>query len=251
MLENLWRLFPTPTQVLAWGAFGLGLSVVSLWACGALRALSGWRTAYTRKVNHFIIFMGAVVVGALDGSAAACAYACGVVGPIVLAVWLGADNRMYEALARERDAPRRSYYIIVPLLATAVGGIASNAVWGARAALLGYLVAGIADAIAEPVGARFGRHWYCVPSRARSGTQRSVEGSLAVLVASLLVLAGYVAALGVGEQLTLWELGTLPGVITLAGLALLFTVVEAGAPHGLDNALLQVVPAWTASALIL
>ena len=37
----------------------------------------------------------------------------------------------------------------------------------------------------------------------------------------------------------------------LLGLALLFTVVEALSPHGWDNALLQIVPAWAAAQFLL
>jgi hypothetical protein len=37
---------------------------------------------------------------------------------------------LYEAMARETDAPHRTHYIIVPYFATLIGGLASNILFG-------------------------------------------------------------------------------------------------------------------------
>jgi len=50
---------------------------------------------------------------------------------------------------REKDLPRRGYFIIVPYLTTAIGGIASNLLFGSSA-IMGYALCGSADAVEEP-----------------------------------------------------------------------------------------------------
>ena len=70
-------------------------------------------------------------------------------------------------------------------------GIISS-IWFGPFAIAGFLVTGLADAVAEPVGTRWGRHPYRVPSLSRTKSHRSFEGSAAVFIASLLcvLLAG-------------------------------------------------------------
>jgi phytol kinase len=95
----------------------------------------------------------------------------------------GAGDPLYEALAREKDVPYRTWYIVVPYLATLAGGLAANALAGATA-VIGYLVCGIGDAVGEPIGTRFGRHTYRVLAPGRVVSYRSLEGSCAVAVCS-------------------------------------------------------------------
>ncbi|GAG75160.1 unnamed protein product, partial [marine sediment metagenome] len=64
-------------------------------------------------------------------------------------------------MAREKDFPRRGYFVIVPYLTTAMGGIVSNLLFGSSA-IMGYIMCGAGDAVAEPVGVRFGKHRYKV-----------------------------------------------------------------------------------------
>ena len=102
--------------------------------------------------------------------------------------------------------------------------------------IAGYLVAGVGDAIGEPAGTRFGRHTYKVWSRSSVPAIRSWEGSLAVFLASALVVTVAIvvtSALGTGS---LWGLKVL-------GIAVASALVEAFSPHGWDNLTMQVVPA--------
>jgi phytol kinase len=150
--------------------------------------------------------------------------------------WLlvrGEGNVFYEGLAREEDRPHRSLYILLPFLATGAGGILSSWLFG-PACLLGFLITGWADAIAEPLGVRFGRHRYRVPTlRKGVSTQRSLEGSLGVLAASF-------AAAWIGARIAYPGAG--PG--TYAGAAAIVAVtaalVEALSHHGTDNFTVQV-----------
>lgn len=98
---------------------------------------------------------------------------------VVLCCIQGPGDLLYEALAREADAPRRSWFVILPWLTTLVGGLLSNVLFS-NLAIAGYLVTGMGDAIGEPVGVRFGRHPYKAWSLTAVRATRSLEGSLAV-----------------------------------------------------------------------
>jgi phytol kinase len=198
------------------------------------------RVAYTRKIFHFGIFSGAAAVHVVWGLPGTNAYGVAVALLVVAAVVRGEGDGFYEALARESDRPRRSLFIVVPLLTTAVGGLASALLAGPFASV-GYLVTGWGDAVAEPVGSRWGKHPYRVPSLAGVPAVRTVEGSLAVLV------VGWAAA---------WI--ALAGMGVAAGPSLLFTALACGAVgaavealsyHGTDNLTVQVAVSLAAAWL--
>ena len=185
-----------------------------------------WDTAYTRKLFHFLIFTTATATHVLGGWEAVNALAMGVVFWVLYAVLIGNGFAAYEAMARERDDPHRTRFILIPLATTALGGMVSNIAFG-EFALVGYLVTGWGDAVGEPVGRRFGRHRYRVASLFGVPAERSLEGSFTVGVASL---AAAWLALSLGLQF--------PGVTALTvamAVALLTAVVEAVSHHGLDN----------------
>jgi phytol kinase len=108
-------------------------------------------------------------------------------------------------------------------------------------AFVGYLVCGWGDAVGEPVGSRWGKHKYAVPSLAGVRAQRSIEGSFAVfLTGSIAAVLGLMAA-GFATDTALWG-GLACGA---AG-----AVVEAVSTHGLDNFTTQVAAAATAAWLL-
>ena len=188
------------------------------------------RTGDTRKIFHFSIFTCAAVLSLTVGVAAV-----NLLGGL-MAIYLftilriGEGNLFYEGVARETDRPQRSLYVLVPFLATAAGGILSSFVFG-HYATVGYVAGGWGDAVAEPLGIRFGKHRYRVPNFG-GGVQsdRSIEGSAAVFLASF-VGVGLVLALGdVAEGSPLAFL-----VLVSACVATASTVIEAFSPHGLDN----------------
>ena len=200
------------------------------------------RVAYTRKVFHFGIFSGAAVAHAVWGLGGTNVYG-GVVALLVLvAVARGDGDGFYEALARESDRPRRSLFIVVPLATTALGGLASALLAGPFATV-GYLVAGWGDAVAEPVGSRWGKHAYKVPSLAGVPARRTVEGSLAVLLVGWVAAAVGLAAAGSG----------LAGpvlVATALACAGVGAAVEAVSHHGTDNLTVQVAVSLAAAWLV-
>ena len=107
--------------------------------------------------------------------------------------------------------------------------------------MFGYLVTGLGDAVAEPVGTRFGRRLYRVPAMTGVHAVRSLEGSAAVFLASALSLIAWLGfSSGLSFSSDCWS---------VLAVALAVTVVEALSPHGWDNFTLQVVPAWLGSLL--
>jgi phytol kinase len=229
---------PSPTVALRAGLLGLAIGVAAGGLASLMRA-RGVRVAYTRKIFHFAVFTGAAWVHTSWGLPGTNVYG-GIVALMVLAaVWAGEGNPLYEALARDSDRPHRSLFVVVPLLMTAGGGLASALLAGPYAGV-GYLVAGWGDAVGEPVGSRWGRHRYSVPSLGGVPAQRSLEGSAAVFMAAWLAAAVALAALDAGEGFV-W--------VALA-CAVVGAAAEAVSNHGLDNLTVQVAASVTALLLL-
>lgn len=208
-------------------------------AAGARHRL-GLRVPDTRKLFHFIVFTGALGVQLLWDTPGAATYGSVIAVLVAISVLRGEGDPLFEALARPTDAPRRGTFVVVPLVATAAGGVVSNLLVGSFATV-GYLVAGWGDAVAEPVGTRWGKHPYRVPSFGGVAARRSLEGSGSVLVAGALAAATALAFLGYDGGRLWWV------ALACAGVG---TAVEAVSHHGLDNFTLQVAASWTAAALL-
>jgi phytol kinase len=201
-----------------------------------LRVKRRWRVGYTRKLFHFFIFTAAGLLQLRWGLPVVVVFGTAISLLVLWAVYRGPKSPFYLALARPSDAPKERLFILIPLLTTAVGGVLANLFFGQWAAI-GYLVGGWGDAIGEPVGSRWGRHRYNVPSMAGVAATRSLEGSAAVFVVS----AG-VAFLGLQAQGVPLHTA-IPWALLIAGAA---TGVEAISTHGLDNLTIQLAAAGTA-----
>lgn len=204
---------------------------------GTLKRRAGWPTGYTRKLFHFLIFFTAAGLHLWGGMPAVNILGAGMGIYVFVVVSVGEGNFFFEALARERDVPRRGYFIILPYLTTALGGLLSNFFFGAFA-VMGYLVGGAADAVAEPVGVRFGRHRYRVASlRKVASSERSVEGSVSVFV-SAFILSGL-------SFILFYRLSFSSSLLSALSVGGVIAAVEAVSPHGADNLTIQL----TASGL--
>ena len=227
--------FPTPRSLLFGGLPSLIWAALCLQLSGHLKTRRGWRTGYSRKLFHFLIFGSVVVVNWIWKTPGVCLFGAMTTAVIAYAILRGPGHVMYEAMAREKDEPRRTHYVIVPYFATLIGGLAAN-IFFPSTAVLGYLVCGLGDAIAEPVGTRFGKHQYRAPALHGVRAVRSLEGSASIFLVSVLALIAY---------MTLSPDFVISGrsVSVIGLIALVSTVVEAISPHGWDNTTMQIVPA--------
>jgi phytol kinase len=231
--EHLLRALPTIPVLVTVAPLALGYGACSGWLAGHLRLARGVRTPYTRKVFHFLIFTMASLVHLWWQLPGVTVFGSVVTLLVLHAVWRGDGHPLFEALARPTDAPHRAKLVVVPLLTTLAGGIVGNVLFPAFA-YIGYLVCGSGDAIGEPVGSRWGRHPYKVPSIGGVPAVRTLEGSLSVFaVGSLAAFLGLVA--GGHDPVRALLVGTACGV---GG-----AVVEAVSHHGTDNLTTQVAAA--------
>jgi phytol kinase len=237
---HLEQFVPDATTVLSVAPLSLAWAAAAAAFVGWLRVRRHVRVPYTRKIFHFIILTAAMFVQLAWGLPGVVVFGSVVSVLVLLAVLRGDGSAFYEALARPTDAPRRSLFILVPLFTTALGGLLANVLFPAFAHV-GYMVVAWGDAVGEPVGTRWGRHRYSVPSIAGVAATRSREGSAAVAFAS--ALAAFVALLASGVAA-----GSAAGAAMLIGLAA--AIVEAVSHHGLDNLTLQVAGAGMAVLLL-
>ncbi|MDQ3292787.1 MAG: hypothetical protein M3Q05_15990 [Bacteroidota bacterium] len=241
MLQNfINRAIPTPGLIEQLGPFILGYVLVVAFLVSYLKKQHQVRTAYTRKIFHFLIFSTASIFQLKYGLPAVVLFGS-IVGLFVLFAVIKGDNYpFYEVMARESDRPYRSLFILIPLFTTALGGVLSN-IFFMKFAYIGYLVGGWGDAVGEPVGSRWGKHRYQVPSLLGVKATRSLEGSAAVAIVSTLVayfgfyLAGYPPVDCLKTAI----------VCGLGGAA-----IEAFSNHGLDNLTMQLTAAGLAYWLL-
>jgi phytol kinase len=233
MIEDLILGFIPPfPQILYFCLVSAVAILVSGVLAGALKKFAGWKTGYTRKTLHFLIFFTAVGLHIWGGMPAVNILGLGMGLFVLFSVRAGDGNFFFESMAREKDYPRRGYFIVVPYLTTAAGGLISNLLFGG-CAIMGYALCGAADAIAEPVGVRFGKHKYKVPSlRKVTVAERSLEGSLSVFVVSLV--------LSVLFFVYLYQFPFATALIASLVLSVVLALVEAVSFHGADNFTIQV-----------
>jgi len=227
--------FPSWQAIAIGVPLGLMWSFVCLWFAGSLKQ-NGVRTGYTRKVFHFLIFTTVALLQWRFGAPAVCLFGGTCTLVVFFAIWRGNGNILYEAMAREKDEPHRTYFILVPYFATLVGGLLSNILF-CGFAISGYLVTGLGDAIGEPVGTMIGKHRYRVPSLSSVPTTRSWEGSIAVFIMSVFALG--LAVVFSPHNAIFPSLGGLAKIIIIAAAC---ATAEALSPHGWDNAIMQLIP---------
>ena len=98
---------------------------------------------------------------------------------------------------------------------------------------MGYVLCGAADAIAEPVGVRFGKHKYKVPSLKKvKVAERSLEGSFSVFLVSLVLSMLFFVYL--------YRFPLAKALIASFTLSIALALVEAVSFHGSDNLTIQV-----------
>jgi phytol kinase len=231
MVDYLFQIFPEPKVI----GIITPLTIVSifffLYVSGTLKLNYKIKTNYTRKLFHILVFTLAGIIGYFYGQMAVMFYG-GITGLIMIyIIYLSDGYLLFEGVAREQDNPHRSFYIGVPFICTAMGGLFNSFIFG-QFAIVGYFVAGWGDAIGEPIGVRFGKHKYNVPSFQDVKCQRSVEGSIAVFIMSYFAVWVGLSTIGGLSCLEIILASILAGIGT--------SIIEAGSPHGIDNFTTQV-----------
>jgi phytol kinase len=237
----LLRFLPDATQSLTGLGVAAGVGLAAGWLATHLNRERGVRTPDTRKIFHFLVFTGAGVLQLTAGLGAVSAYGTGLAAIVLFAVYRGEGFGLFEALARPTDVPHRGLFVVVPLVMTVVGGVLANLLFPGTA-IVGYWVTGWGDAVGEPVGVRWGRRRFRVLSLAGVPAYRSLEGSVAVFIASAVAAAAAFTLIGEPVSMALILDAVSVGVVAAA--------VEAISNHGLDNLTLQVVIAGVASVLV-
>lgn len=105
-------------------------SFVALFIAGFCKKKLQWKTGYTRKVFHFFIFISAFFYQYYFKLPGVFILGWSVTIALIYACLKGSGNLFYEALAREKDAPHRTKYIVYSYLATFFGGVLSNIFFG-------------------------------------------------------------------------------------------------------------------------
>jgi phytol kinase len=231
MLQKLFNQFlPDSNIILRLTLPVILLAIVAAFLAGWMKVKKNVRTPYTRKTFHFIIFSAAGVIQYFYGL-----HAVSLMGMIVSLIVLtgviaGERIWLYKALARETDAPHQKKFILLPLIATALGGILSN-IFFPVTAYIGYFVGGWGDAVGEPVGTRWGKHRYTVPTLFGVKATRSIEGSFAVMLVSIFI--SFICLINISS----FGLGYVLLASLVCGIAA--ACVEAISSHGLDNLTIQ------------
>lgn len=228
LFDFFYHHFPDHSLILYLFPITLFLSVLYLRIAGYLRVKKNWRVGFTRKLFHFLVFSTAVVYKFYFSIPGVFILGWAVTAVVFYALWKGEKSVGFKALARPKDAPYEKRYIIYPYLATFAGGVVVNMFFEPPAVMAAFLVAGLGDAIGEPVGTLWGKHPYKVPSWGGISSVRTLEGSSAVYLVCFLSMF-YVAYMH-GVDVSFW--------VVMAA-AVIPALVEAISPHGWDNFTLQ------------
>lgn len=199
---------------------------------------------YTRKINHFLLFVVPILLNreyAVDqtvglfvlGSSLAVLKFAFYVKPIRDRVFV--IRTMFSSFDRPEDRPNTLLWLVTQ---TAAGyavllttGLLLSQFGHMELILIPLLIYGIGDGLAEPIGVRFGRHKYNVPSLfSNKDYYRTLEGSACVFVTSVLVVAAHYG------HFSPLQLGVALGVVPVS-----MTLAEALSPHTWDSPLMFLV----------
>lgn len=230
-----------------WSSFDIPRVVSFVLLVSSVWGLAGWlklcgtlRAGDARKLNHATV-LAAGVLWFSSGDAlrnrVSCHLAVAALFILLLMVcrwreW-GPFRYAFIGYARESDRPHDGFHVWFSWLVSILGLELVDLTFGSlELTRCAALILGLADAIAEPIGTRFGKHRYQVHDvLTATPRHRSWEGSLAVAVmTTAIIFATFslpwmaVVAMPISFRL-----------IGAVGAGLLVAVVEAWTPHGLDN----------------
>ncbi len=206
-----------------WIISALMLPPITLTVAGFLNN-RGIQDGYTRKIFHFVAFISTaaflryapfdatillILIGALSVSVACLS---------------GNTFSWFKGIRRKSDYPNETLYVLLPLICTIIWLAGGITLFERSIMVTGTLCVAIGDAIAEPIGVRFGKHKYDVYSFTGNKSQRSLEGSLSVFIMCALIIFLFT------------------NNVTLAvSVSIVLSFIEAISPRGTDNFTLPIV----------
>ncbi|MGY5858403.1 MAG: hypothetical protein RTU63_03470 [Candidatus Thorarchaeota archaeon] len=202
----------------------------------------GVKVNYTRKLNHFVLFLVPVLLDSLfpyeHSVYSLVTSAIIAVIPLLMYVKpIRSRNRvialMFLSFDRPEDRPHTLRWLITQ---TAIGylimvpmGVIYLSMGLEFLIFIPILINGLGDGLAEPIGVRFGRHSYSVRALfTEKKYVRTVEGSLCVYFASILIIILFGPVFPTQFQL----------ILALLIIPIVMTAAEAVSPHTWDTPLL-------------
>lgn len=208
---------------------------------GLLATYKGVKVNYTRKINHFTLFLIPILLNweyavqetsglFVIGAALAVFKFIFYIKPIRDRVSF--INMMFRSFDRPEDRPHTLLWISSQTAAGYLVTIPMSVLFARYdllpLVLIPILIYGIGDGLAEPVGVRFGRHKYRVPALfTQRKYYRSLEGSACVFITGIAVIAAYYSFFT-----------TLQFITALLVVPVLMTLAEALSPHTWDSPLM-------------
>jgi len=218
-----------------WRCISFLVALVLFWiVTGFLKERQLIQEGDSRKINHIVAFAGgSLLFGWLpEPIARTNLYVVSLsILLLVAAVCYYRDRVLfryaYAANTRQSDAPNAAFFFWFSWVVSITALITIDLLFSKIAITrIATLVVGIADGIAEPIGQRYGRLKYRVWSFWGFPSFRSLEGSLAVLLGTFVVM------LGCSHPA---ETGLVGWLATALLTACAVTGVEAISPRGSDN----------------
>lgn len=214
------------------------------YSCGLLVLHKNVRVNYTRKINHFCLFLIPVYLDRIFAYEETFdLFIIGSLGSIAtLLIYLEPLRKrvpvialMFSSFDRPEDRPHTLLWLSTQVLVgflILVPMIILYAHYGLQhLIMLPLLINAIGDGLAEPVGVRFGRHKYRVHALfTKKKFYRTLEGSACVYIASVVIIAAYHNSF-TPEQF----------LIALVVIPLVMTLAEAFSPHTWDTPFLFLI----------
>lgn len=209
---------------------------------GLLVKHKGVKVNYTRKVNHFVLFLFPVLLDSLfpyeNSLYTLVISAIVAIIPLLMYVEpIRSRNRVIALMFLSFDRPEDRPHTLRWLLTQTIVGYLVMIPMGVIFFTMGLeylifipvLINGLGDGLAEPVGIRYGRHSYNVRALfTEKKYVRTVEGSLCVFMASFLIIFLFGPMFPTQFQL----------IVALLVVPIVMTIAEAISPHTWDTPLL-------------
>ena len=215
-----------------------GVLFLTAYGGGQLVIKKGVRVNYTRKINHFMLFISPMFLNRILSYeyTLVTLIASFLIGVLTLGVYIkpirekyGFIATMFASFDRPEDRPNTllwvstqiivAGFILIPMI------VYFFTIGKLDLVFIPLLINGLGDGLAEPVGVAFGKHKYTVRALfSDKRYERSLEGSFCVFVVSVLSII-----------LMMGNFTHHQFIVALAVIPVVMTLAEALSPHTWDS----------------